>query len=535
MPRKLLSAAAIVLVLIVAAAYAYLVRGEAVRPPPDDMRSPKLTEIPVPFAHVWAKETAHPLLAAAAIDIDNDGRDEIFLGGSNGQADALLAWRDGNLVDIAGDTNLGDDTATYGALSLDVDADGDVDLLTVGQSGLTLWRNDAGRFARQPIEIDIPANSVPMAATAADYDRDGDLDLYVAMFVAPRAFRSPVFNDPRHAKRNLLLRNDGDFTFADVTDIETAGLQNTFTASFVDLDGDALPDIVLAQNTGQIELIRNLGNGAFKRSDFQSGYGFWMGLAFGDIDADGDLDIFFSNIGNSIPHALVNGDRRTDQTANNEWLVLRNDGDFKFTDITKDVGADGFGFAWGGAFEDVNHDGTLDLLVAENYVKWPVHAVFKLPGKVLLNARADSGAQLFTADKGLNPTTGHVPLIADLDGDGQNDIVWANMNAPARAYLNKTGGRFVSVRLPDALKGIGARVRLEGVEAPLMSYIAGEGLTSDRTTQLVMGLPDDAADPTALVVDWADGTQTRIDTPKLGAPIVLDGTEIETPAVTADR
>ncbi len=505
-------------VLVVAAAYIYLLPGEAHRPPPTGTAKPKLNATDVPFTHKWNRQTSHPLLGSAAIDIDGDGRDEVFLGGSDGQPDALLAWRDGALVDVAGEVGLGDEHATYGALSLDMDGDGNVDLLTVGHDGIVMWRNTGGRFERKALDVAIPVGSVPMALSAADYDRDGDPDLYVSMFVAPQQFRSPVFNDPAHAKRNLLLRNDGDLKFTDVTDIETAGLQNTFTASFADLNQDGLPDLALAQNTGELELIRNLGGGKFARSDFHSGYGFWMGLAFGDIDRDGDLDIFQSNIGNSIPQALVQGDRRDDQKPNNEWIVLRNDGDFRFTDVTEAVGATGFGFAWGGVFEDVNHDGALDLLVAQNYVKWPVHKVFKLPGKVLLG-KVNGEPHFYTSDAGENASTGHVPLVADLDGDGQNDIVWVNMDAPARAYLNKTGGRYISVRLPDTPQSIGARIRLEGVEAPVVTNIAGEGLTSDRAQQFVIGLEEDAPAPTALVVDWADGTQTRIDNPKEGQSI----------------
>lgn len=523
MRRKLATIFAAILVLLVAALYMFLLPWEAKRPPPADVGEPILAEVEVPFEHKWTSDSAHPLLAAAAIDHDGDGRDAVFLGGSSGQPDALIVWKDDELVDIASEVGLGDESATYGALSLDMDGDGDTDLMTAGADGVVLWRNEAGRFTATPLKIDIPSQSVPMALTAADYDRDGDPDLYVSMFVVPQAFRSPVFNDPRHAKRNLLLRNDGDLKFTDVTDIETAGLQNTFTASFADLDGDRLPDLVLAQNTGEVELIRNLGGGKFARSDFHSGFGFWMGLAFGDIDRDGDLDIFLSNIGNSIPSVLVKGDRRDDQTPNNEWLVLRNDGDFQFTDVTEDVGADGFGFAWGGAFQDVNHDGTLDLLVAENYVKWPVHKLFKLPGKTLLGAPG-SEPRFYTSDVAENSDTGHVPLIADLDGDGQNDIIWANMNAKARAYMNLTGGRFVAARLPDTPQSIGARLRLEGVDAPVQAYIAGEGLTSDRTTQLSIGLPDGAPDPTALIVEWADGSETRIDSPQIGAPVAVTKT-----------
>jgi len=520
MLRKTLGFLAVLVVVVAGAVYFILVPGEADRPLPGDIAAPVLEAITVPFIHIWSQKTSHPFLAAAAIDIDGDGQDEVFLGGSDGQPDALLVWKDGKLADMAAEAEIGDDEATYGALSIDFDGDGDVDLLTAGHSGLIVWINGGGRFERRPLDVKIPADTVPMALTAGDFDRDGDADLYVSMFVTPTKFRSPVFNDPAHAKPNLLLRNDGAFTFTDVTDNVTAGLQNTFTASFVDLDRDGWLDLVLAQNTGEVELLRNLGNGKFIRGDFHSGYGFWMGLAFGDIDKDGDLDIFLSNVGNSVPGLLVKGDRRDDQRPANEWLILRNEGAFRFTDVTAEVGASGFGFAWGGAFEDVNLDGALDLLVAQNYVKWPVHKLFKLPGKLLLGA--GSGAtRFFTSDVAENVSYGHTPLIADLDGDGRNDIVWANMNAPARAYLNRTRARFLAVRLPDAPQSIGARVLLEGVSAPVHTHIAGQGLTSDLTTQFSVGIPKDGPAPTALVVEWPDGKVTRIEAPKLNERIIV--------------
>lgn len=518
--RKILFALAGLLPLGLVAGYVLLVPAEAVRAPPAGMAEPRLVPLAVPFTHRWAKDASHPLLAAAAIQLDDSGRDAVFLGGSEGQPSALLVWRDGKLVDIAAAAGLDDNRATYGALSLDLDGDGRVDLLTVGHAGLVAWLNKDGRFARKPIAVAFDRDAVPMAVTAGDYDRDGKVDLYVSMFVAPDRFRSPVFNDPSHAKRNVLLRNESDLKFTDVTDDVTGGLQNTFVATFVDLDGDGWLDLVLAQNTGEVEILRNLANGRFARTDLRSGYGFWMGLAFGDIDADGDLDIFLSNIGNSIPAWLVRGDRRDDQPPAYEWLLLRNDGGMRFTDITAEAGVAGFGFAWGGVFTDLNLDGAPDLLVAENYVKWPVHRLFKLPGKLLLGSGGPA-PRFFTSGAAKNAAYGHVPLIADLDGDGRNDVVWANMDGTARAYLNKSEGRFLSVRVPDHPQSIGARLRLEGVRAPVYTVISGEGLTSDRSTQFTIGLPKDGPAPDALIVEWLDGKTTRLDTPPLNRTITV--------------
>jgi len=504
------------------AACTVLTAGESSRPPPAGLTEPSLVLQDSPFVHRWSKDTSHPLLAAAAIDIDLDGRDEVFLGGSDGQADALLSWRDGQLEDIAPRLGLGDETATYGALSLDFNTDGNIDLLTAGKAGLVLWINQGTRFVPQTIAANYPEGAVPLAVTAADYDRDGILDLYVSLFINAKDMRSPVFNEPAHAKANLLLKGIGENEFVDATDAVTAGLQNTFTASFVDLDNDQWPDLVLAQNTGEVEILHNRQDGKFKRVDLPTGFGFWMGLGFGDLHATGNLDVFLSNSGNSIPALFTKGDLRDDQRAESEWLLLRNKGEMRFENIGAAAGLTGFGFGWGGLFEDVNLDGVLDLLVAENYVKWPVHKLFKLPGKLLLGGSVEKPA-FYTSSAAENKAYGHVPLIADVDGDGRNDIVWANMNGPARVYLNRTPGQFLAVRLPDSPASIGARIRLEGINAPVQVIVAGEGLTSDRTMLRVFGFPADAPMPSALLIDWPDGRSTRIEAPPIGEVISIEG------------
>ncbi|MEE9359196.1 MAG: hypothetical protein V3U85_01810, partial [Hyphomicrobium sp.] len=107
--KKALTGLVTLVILLVAAAYIILVRGEAERPAPEGIATPVLKPISVPFTHRWAKGTTHPLMGAAAIDIDGDGRDEVFLGGSDGQPDVLLSWKDGKLEDVAGVVGLGDD------------------------------------------------------------------------------------------------------------------------------------------------------------------------------------------------------------------------------------------------------------------------------------------------------------------------------------------------------------------------------------------------------------------------------------------
>src|SRR5262247_553838 len=142
---------------------------EPQRPPPADLAIPRFEEVPVDFAHQWDHAKAHHLTGAAVLDIDGDGREEIFVGGGEGQPDALLSLREGRLVDRSGGTGLSSLTATYGSLAIDLDRDGDVDLLVCRNDGVILYLNDGrGRFRGDKLPIAFAADSVPLAIAASD-------------------------------------------------------------------------------------------------------------------------------------------------------------------------------------------------------------------------------------------------------------------------------------------------------------------------------------------------------------------------------
>jgi hypothetical protein len=489
---------------------AWIHPSEPQRPVAEGVALPRFEEVSVEFAHRWDRTTSHHLTGAAVLDVDGDGLEEIFVGGGAGQPDALLALHEGRLRDRIADTGLDTRGATYGSCASDLDADGDVDLIVARNDGLTLHLNESGVFRSQPLPVDLPDDSVPLAVAVSDIDHDGDGDLYISVFVDFPHFVPATFNVPEHAKANRLLRNDGGLRFTDVTDAVTASKQNTFTSLFVDLDGDRYQDLVVAQNTGQVEILRNTRDGRFASVPLASGYGFWMGVAAGDYDADGDQDLFFTNVGESFPAFAVKGDRHEDQPYNGGWLLLRNEGGFRFHDATREAGLGGFGFAWGAVFEDVNLDGSLDLLVSQNYVKWPVHRWFKFPGKVLLGGDSEFRPARSVAP---NPAFGNSPVIADLDGDGRPDLFWLNNDGPSRAYLNRSEGNRIRVRLPDAVASQGARVWIEGGAARYAREVASaSGLGADQSPDLVFGLGRGTrAD--RLLISWPDGRTTRIDDP----------------------
>ncbi|HEX5647584.1 MAG TPA: CRTAC1 family protein [Nitrospira sp.] len=452
------------------------------------------TPVPVDFTHTWTKGT-HPFTGAAVIDVDGDGTFEIFVGGGAGQRDALLSYCGGRLVNIESGTGLSKDSTTYGSTAIDLDADGDTDLLVAREDGVFLYLNERGRFQERQIPVDLPTDSVPFSVAVADIDHDGDGDLYVSVFVNAKTFRSATFNDPTHAKPNRMLLNNGDLTFTDITDSSgTASKQNTFLSVFVDLDSDGWQDLVVSQNTGAVEIFRNMKDRTFQPITVSSVFGFWMGVAVGDIDRDGDQDLFFTNVGRSIPLFLTTGDLHKDQRHTHDWMLLRNDGNFHFTDVTNAYGLAGEGFAWGAVFEDLNLDGQLDLLVAQNYIKWPVHKVLKLSGRTALQS-IESGMPVFQHSPALgleNAYFGQSPVIVDLNGDGKQDLLWLNIDGPARAFLNTALTNYITILVPDTVAALGTRITLETDKgkSATRAVIGTVGMLTDQTPELSFGLGD---------------------------------------------
>lgn len=489
--------------------------------------SPLFENISIDFKLVW-DQAVHPFTGATAIDVEGDGRDEVFIGGGLNQPDRLYRFVDGSLVDDIDGRGLSSSDAAHGAMSIDIDTDGDVDLALARAGGVYLYLNDGeGRFEERLIPVPSqPVESEPFQVAVSDYDRDGDVDLYVSYFVAFPQFRSATFNDPDHAKLNRLLRNDGNLSFTDVTDeAGVAGSANSFGAILVDLNGDFFDDLIIAQNTWQVEIFENNRDGTFTQRDLDTGYGFWMGIGVGDMDNDGDQDLFFPNVGESILPIFTQGDIREDQRHSHAWSLMRNDGDFQFTEVVEDWEINKEGFAWGGVFEDVNLDGRLDLFVAQNYIKWPVHNLFKLNGKAYLQTTNEQGKPVFADSKALglrNPRYGQSSLFVDLNGDARLDYFWINMGDEQAAYLNRSTGNFVSFRLPDDIAHLGTQIYVETDEGRSYTrqFIAGQGYLTDQASELVFGL-NGADRVLRVVVKWPDGSQKIIEDPAINTRHML--------------
>ena len=475
--------------------------------------------IDIDFPHVWDK-SEQPFTGAAVIDIDGDGIWEVFIGGGKGQPDGLFRFEAGELTNVIEGSGLSSLEATHGATAIDMDADGDTDMLIARGAGAFLYLNEGGRFTASEIPYDRPEQSVPFHIAVSDIDHDGDGDLYISNFVAFPHFKSATFNDPSHAKANRLLLNNGDLTFTDITaSSNTAGAANTFCSTFVDLDGDTWEDLVVAQNTWEVEIFRNNRDTSFTSMASNSGYGFWMGAGVGDMDSDGDQDLFFPNVGTTIPVLFTRGDIRKDQRHSNDWALLRNDGNFSFTDVTAAYGLGKQGFGWGGVFEDADLDGKLDLFVAQNYVKWPFHKVFKLRGQAMLQKRTETGAAYFQDERTLglvNKHFGQSSLFVDLNGDGRQDYLWINMDDEQQAYLSAATENFITFVLPDTVAALGARTRITTSVGGsyTRTALSSHGYLTDQTPEVTFGLGA-VSRVDAVFINTLDGREITILEPKI--------------------
>jgi len=238
-------------------------------------------------------------------DLDGDGLEDFFIGGAFRRAGHLFFQRpDASFYSrpLADGPNYEED---LGCLLFDADSDGDLDLyVTSGGSEFEagshwyqdrLYRNDGkGNFQLDPAAL--PAiRSSTACVSSADYDSDGDLDLFVGGRIDPANYAV--------LPESFLLENRGG-RFVDVTnqwapDLRFAG--RISAAQWTDLDGDRRPDLLLAGEWMPLTCFYNSGEG-FRRQPIPESTGWWNSLAAADLDGDGDTDFVAGNLGLNNPY-----------------------------------------------------------------------------------------------------------------------------------------------------------------------------------------------------------------------------------------
>lgn len=456
----------------------------------------RFQEIPFPRVHEGDLDASLSAMGISAIDIDGDGIDEIFSGGGHGQADALFRYTKGGFVPVETGDSFGkqDLDATFGAASIDATGDGLDDLFVARESGVYFYQNrEGGAFTGGPIEFGLADNTTPLSVALGDINQDGWVDLYISGYIKIELMEGETNFDVDYGGYSYLLLNNGDNTWADIS--RSAGVfrrHNTFVAMFVDFDNDGRSDIAVAQDTGVVETWRNRGDLSFERIDNPTVFSYPMGLGAGDIDNDGYVDLYLSNVGTTLPTKLVRGNLTGDQPFNKDYMLLKNNRGSGFSDIAAESNAARYGFGWGTVITDFNNDGRMDLYAAQNYARFPgVKYLDLYPGRLLLQYE-DRKFQAVESVAGIeNKNFGFTEVVSDFNQDGWPDMVIGNLTGPVRAFMNSGGGRHrLTVRLPNSPGWLNTRVSVTTPDGTVLTrqLFASEGLCSDQTDALFFGL-----------------------------------------------
>lgn len=356
-----------------------------------------------PF-RLFGKTEENPVRQASGVavgDIDGDTCEDFILMGSPDLA--LYRNRcDGTFEEVTDAWGLPTPypAAAGGAVFFDYDNDGRADLFIAAvKGGDRLFHNENGRFVDVTEAAGVPAGIWGSMPTVADYDRDGFLDVYVARMgdhenLAPR----PTW-DAKNGVPGTLLRNLGDGRFEDVS--ESAGVNSSgwdMAASWGDYDNDGWPDLYVGNEFGNNRLYRNEHDGTFTNRTAESGVGdggSTMGTVWGDIDGDGNLDIYsvgmhansgwvlfhpkfplpipwyFRLLGQFTDAVQDRSDEITDRLSGGSSL-FKNNGDGTFEDISHSAGVRDGQWGWGAEFFDYDNNGTLDLYSVNGFITGPL-------------------------------------------------------------------------------------------------------------------------------------------------------------------
>jgi len=483
---------------------------------------------------------------AALFDYDGDGDLDVFLlqggtlRGASGDAavtsrlfrNDLRAHADGTrtlrFTDVTTSAGLAWQQYGMGAAVGDYDNDGHLDLFLTAFGPDALFRNNGdGTFTDVTARSGIDSPLWSTSAAFLDYDRDGHLDLFVAHYLDFTPADNKICRDPIGARdycsprayrpvQDRLYRNEGGGRFRDVT--EQAGIFRTTGAglgvAIGDYNGDSWLDIYVANDATPNQLWINQQNGTFVDEGLLSGAAVnaagnpegSMGIASGDVDADGDEDIFITNIAGETFVLYENDGTGSFEDARARWGIAQSTAAFT-----------GFGTDW----IDYDHDGWLDLFIANGAVNVlesqrgdprpfrMINQLFRNTGsRRLVETTRDAGPALSRLEISRGAAFG------DVDNDGDVDIVVTNNGGPVRLLVNEAaGGRaWLQVRLehPGNPSGFGARVGIEVAgRSTLWRRVKTDGsYLSASDVRVHVGLGD-ARRVDAVTVHWPDGARER--------------------------
>jgi hypothetical protein len=468
---------------------------------------------------------------------------------------------------------------TAGVLA-DFTGDGLADFLGAGAKTIFLAPGDASGQFRQPVQVLAQPDKLAIASvvTAGDIDADGDLDIWLGQYLPPylEGQMPTPYYDANDGLPAFLFRNDGNGHFTDVT--EAAGLsakrhRRTYSASFVDLDGDANQDLLVVSDFAGIDLYRNSGRGVFSDvsgSLVDQRHAFGMSHTLGDYNLDGRLDLYMIGMSSTTARRLdALGLARQDSPeqhrmrgvmgyGNRMYLAQGN----RYVQASFNDSVARTGWSWGSTTFDYDNDADPDLFVANGHISrqtakdyctrfWchdiylhtskPDPKVADLVSRVIMPEMGSMSWNGFEKDCLLMNESGRGfrevgflmdvafefdsrnVVSCDLDLDGNVDLIVTEKRQDAAPVIHLLqnqglGDRWIGVQLDEHGPGrsaLGALVRAAaGSRTFVHRIVAGDSFQSQHPPQVHFGLGTiEAVD--WLEVTWPDGTSTRLNQPAI--------------------
>lgn len=319
---------------------------------------------------------------AAAGDFNRDGWMDLFVTAANRNYLYLNDGR-GKFRDASAAAGIELLNSGAGPLALDYDNDGDTDLFIAGVGQQILLENRLvpdGKLIFNDISLEagVAMQAFGFSAAAADVNGDGRPDIYVASYnqygqVVPDSWFRATNGTP-----NLLFINQGNGTFREeARKWGVADARWSYAAAFADINDDHKPDLFVANDFGEKAMYINKGDRfvdeAGTRGLLDPGNG--MGVAFGDFNNDGRLDIHATNMSSTAGNRIVSRLFPNQGAKDNVWKKLaagnnlfENLGQGMYRDVTADVGGLSGMWAWGGGFIDFDCDGWEDVFTPNGFI-----------------------------------------------------------------------------------------------------------------------------------------------------------------------
>ncbi len=419
--------------------------------------------------------------------------------------------RNGTFTDVTEQARVPGKGWGFGCVAADFDNDGKTDLLVTNFGPNILYRNNGdGTFTDVTARAGVGGGNIwHTGAAFADYDNDGYLDLYIAGYLDFDIQNPPSEGCEYEGVRvqacgpqgfkgapDALYHNNGDGTFTDVTvkaGVVDRGLYFGFGVIFDDFDNDGFPDIFVANDSNPNYLYHNKGNGTFEEIAVTGGVAYnpdgkehsGMGVAAGDYDNDGLMDLFVTTF------------------ANDNYALYHNDGRNFFTDVSYPSGvgeATIRWLGWGTFFFDYNNDGSKDLFCINGHVYPEIDGRIKQTYRQPLQLLENTGNGKFrevseqVALARMPWRSGRGGAYCDFDNDGNVDIVVSNIDDRPTLLHNEGGNRnnWIELSLAGTVSNrsaVGAKVKIRAGDLAQYDHVrAGGSFLSSNDPRLHFGL-----------------------------------------------